>query len=266
MDGELGGLGHGRRADIVLLDDALKPHSTWYGGELVVRDRRVTPLLDQQLSSGRYVYPPAAYHTVTLPAELTLTPALPPGPCRANAIRAALPGIVLFHEVVELPASNGWDDLLERHGLCFVTVIGRHGPNGRIGHGLLKDFGLTTGAVASSVGHDAHNLIVAGRTESDMRLAVQTVRAHDGGVVVVRDGQVRAVVPLPVAGLLSDRRAPDVAAATARLKQEWAALGCTLPFMGFNLIPLAVIPEIRITDLGLVTVPGMKRLDLFEAA
>lgn len=266
MDNELGGLGHGRRADLVLLDDELRPHSTWYGGELVVRDRRITPVLDEQLSTARYEYPSAAYHTVTLPTQLRLTPALPPGPCRANAIRAALPGIVLFHQVIDLPAANNWDDLLDREALCFVTVVGRHGPDGRVAHGLLKDFGLTTGAVASSVGHDAHNLIVAGRTEADMRLAVETVREYDGGVVVVRDGVVRAVVPLPVAGLLSDKRAPEVAEATARLKREWAALGCTLPFMGFNLIPLAVIPEIRITDLGIVTVPGMQRLELFEAA
>jgi adenine deaminase len=265
VDGELGGLGGGRRADIVLLDDELRPHSTWYGGELVVRDRRITPILDQQLASARYVYPDAAYHTVTLPETLALTPPLPSRPCRANLIRTELPGIVLFHETLDLPVANRWDDHLERHDLCFVTVIGRHGPGGRVAHGLLQNFGLTAGAVASSVGHDAHNLIVAGRGEADMRLAVETVRAHDGGVVVVKDGVVRAVVPLPVAGLLSDQRAPDVAAATARLKQEWTALGCTLPFMGFNLIPLAVIPTIRITDLGIVTVPGMRRLELFEA-
>jgi adenine deaminase len=267
MDAELGGMGHGRRADLVLLSDDLVPRCTWYGGELVVRDRRITEALEQQLSGGRYVYPDAAYRTVTMPDDIALIPALPTGPVRANTIRTELPGIVLFHEVVELAVANRWDELLERHDLCFVTVIERHGKSaGGVAHGLLRNFGLRAGAVASSVGHDAHNVMVAGRDEADMRVALDAVRAHQGGVVVARDGVVRAVVPLPVAGLLSDRRAAEVAEMTVVLKREWAALGCTLPYMGFNLIPLSVIPDIRLTDKGLVTVPGMRILPLFEAA
>jgi adenine deaminase len=99
-----------------------------------------------------------------------------------------------------------------------------------------------------------------------MRLAVETVRDLRGGVVVVRGGEVLAQVALPIAGLLAEGRATEVAAATSELKKAWADLGCTLPYMGFNLIPLSVIPEIRITDKGLVTVPGMERLPLFETA
>ena len=85
-----------------------------------------------------------------------------------------------------------------------------------------------------------------------------------GGVCVVRRGSVAARVALPVAGLMSDRRAGEVAAATTRLKRAWKAAGCTLPYMGFNLIPLSVIPEIRITDKGLVTVPETRIVPLFE--
>ena len=265
MDSEFGGLGHGRRADLALLADDLTPVCTWYGGDLVVRDRKVTPLLERQLEAGRYRYPEAAYQTVVLPDSVKLTPERPTGPMRANVIRTALPGIVLFHDVVEFQAANDWEALLDRHGLCFVAVVERHGFGGAVAHGLLRDFGLREGAVASSVGHDAHNVIVAGRTEADMQMALAEVRRHQGGVVVVRGGAVRAVVPLPVAGLLSDRRAPEVAALSAALKREWTALGCTLAYMGFNLIPLSVIPEIRLTDKGLVTVPGMEILPLLEA-
>jgi adenine deaminase len=134
-----------------------------------------------------------------------------------------------------------------------------------VGHGLLKDFGLAAGAVASTVGHDAHNLIVAGRDEADMRLAVETLKRCQGGVCVVRDGQVVALVEMPVAGLLSDKRAGDVAGETVALKKAWNDAGCTLPYMGFNLLPLSVIPEVRITDKGLVTVPGMEIVPLFQA-
>jgi adenine deaminase len=266
MESEIGGLGGGRRADLVLLDDALRPHATWYGGELVVRDCRITPLIEAQLAEARYRYPAAAYRTVHLPQRPRLTPELPRGAVRVHAIRTALPGILLFHEVIELAPAADWAAHFDRHGLCFVAVIERHGRAGNVAHGLLKDFGLTAGAVASSVGHDAHNVIVAGRDEADMRLALAEIERHQGGVAAVHDGQVLAVVPLPIAGLLSDKRATEVAAEAAALKRAWRDLGCTLPFMGFNLIPLSVIPEIRLTDKGLVTVPQMEIVPLLEAA
>jgi adenine deaminase len=186
----------------------------------------------------------------------------------ANVIRTALPGIILFHDRVALAprAGESWASLLARHKLCFVTVVERHGKSGVAAHGLLGNFGIKNGAVASSVGHDAHNVIVAGTNEPDMRAALDEVRRLRGGVCVVRAGKVAASVALPVAGLMSDKRAPEVAKETTRLKRAWKAAGCTLPYMGFNLIPLSVIPEIRITDKGLVTVPGMKILPLFEPA
>jgi adenine deaminase len=157
-----------------------------------------------------------------------------------------------------------WSDLFAQYNLCFVTVIERHGKNGKVAHGLLKDFNLRQGAVGSSVGHDAHNIILAGTNEADMQLALKTIKAMLGGVCVVRDGKVIAKVALPIAGLLSDKRATVVATESTALKKAWSATGATLPYMGFNLIPLSVIPEIRITDKGLVTVPGMQILPLFE--
>ena len=265
MDGEFGALGHGRRADVVLLNDALEPQNTWYGGELVVENRKITPKLDEALSKP-YRYPKAAFETVTLPETYTLTPELPTVPVTVNAIGTALPGITLFHDRLTLPVRPSWREHFEAENLCFVSVLERHGKSGAVAHGLLKDFGLSAGAVASSVGHDAHNLIVAGRDEAEMRLAVETIRTLRGGVVVVRDGRVLAQVALPIAGLLAEGRGAEVAAASAELKKAWSELGCTLPYMGFNLIPLSVIPEIRITDKGLVTVPGMAQPPLFEAA
>ncbi len=265
LDGEVGGIAPGRRADLVLMNDDLKPQSTWYGGELVVRNRRIMPVLEQALER-RYRYPRAAYATIKVGRRKPLTPALLEGPVTANVIRTALPGIILFHDKVRLEPKpgEGWSALLAREKLCFVTIVERHGKSGAVAHGLLKDFGLADGAVGSSVGHDAHNIILAGTNEEDMQLALATLRAMRGGVCVVRAGRVVAKVALPVAGLLSDRRARDVARETTRLKRAWTAAGCTLPYMGFNLIPLSVIPEIRITDKGLVTVPGMQIVPLFE--
>ncbi|HTO04644.1 MAG TPA: adenine deaminase C-terminal domain-containing protein, partial [Opitutus sp.] len=176
-DGDIGGLGHSRRADMVLLNDALEVQNTWFGGELVVADRKITPLLDRALSK-RYRYPRAAYATVKLPKKkLTLTPVVPMKAVTANVIRTALPGIILFHERIELEpaAGEGWTELFARHGLCFVTLVERHGKSGAVAHGLLKNFGLKDGAVGSSVGHDAHNIILAGTNEADMQVALATI-------------------------------------------------------------------------------------------
>ena len=265
MDGEIGGLGGGRRADLVLMDDGLNVRNTWYGGELVVEDRKITPVLEAALSS-RYRYPEKAYRTVHLPPQPALTPALPTKPAIVNAIGIALPGIVLPHRKVAIEPANDWSTLLDRYGLTFVTVIERHGKTGGVAHGLLKDFGLKRGAVGSSVGHDSHNIIVAGTNEADMQVALDAIAALQGGVCVVDDGRVVAMVPLPIAGLISDKRVGEVADEVRALKTEWQRAGCQIPYMGFNLIPLSVIPEIRITDKGLVLVPEMRLVPLFEEA
>ncbi|WP_267555130.1 adenine deaminase [Rhizobium rhizogenes] len=264
MENEIGGLGGGRRADLVLLTDDLKPVSTWYGGELVVEDRKVTPVLDAALSNP-YRYPEAAYHTVKLPKALKLTPELPTGTVIAHTIKTELPGIILGHVTVELEPANDWQTHFDRHGLCFVTVVERHGKSsGNVAYGLLNNFNLKKGAVASSVGHDSHNIIIAGTNEADMKVALDAIEAVQGGVCVVMDGKVTAMVPLPIAGLLSDKRVHEVAEEVKALKVEWEKAGCTIAYMGFNLIPLSVIPEIRITDKGLVLVPEMTIAPLFE--
>lgn len=266
MDGEIGGLGPGRRADLVLLNDSLEVQNTWYGGELVVEDKTVTPLLEKTLSEDAYTYPPAAYKTVNLPENPKLLPNLPETAGTLNLLRTELPGIVTLHQTLELDtAPENWESVLESNDLCFLTVVERYGINGGVGYGLLQNFGLENGAVASSVGHDAHNIVIAGSNESDMKIALAEIEKTQGAVVVVREGAVVAKVDLPIAGLLSDKRATVVAEESTILKKAWSEMGCSLPYMGFNLLPLSVIPEIRLTDKGLVTVPGMEILSLFEA-
>jgi adenine deaminase len=110
MDGEIGGLGHSRRADLVLLDDSLQPQRTWYGGELVIDDRRPTAALEKVLRKP-YRYPAAAFRTVTYAKKLRLVPEPPARPCTANVIRTALPGIILFHERIALEPAAAWDEL-----------------------------------------------------------------------------------------------------------------------------------------------------------
>ncbi|MDQ8187776.1 adenine deaminase C-terminal domain-containing protein [Pelagicoccus sp. SDUM812002] len=266
MDGDFGALGSGRRADILLLNDDYEVQNTWYGGELVVEEGKVTPELDRQLSENRYVYPKKAYETVTFSDALQIAASPATMKSRVNVLRTELPGIVTVHQkIVFDPETTNWEEFLAAEDLCYLSVIERYGKTGEVGYGLLQNFGLKRGAVGSSVGHDAHNLVLAGTSEADMQLVAKTIKKLNGGVVVVRDDEILASVALPIAGLLSDKRAPEVAADSSRLKKVWSEMGCTLPYMGFNLLPLSVIPEIRLTDKGLVLVPQMEIVPLFEA-
>ena len=266
IDRDYGALGHSRRADIVMLDDDLKVHNTWLGGELVVENSKITSTLEQQLENKRYKYPNRAYNTVILPNEFKLVPDIPiKKNLKVNIIKTELPGIMTTRETISVSEEiTNWKTFLIDNNLCHLCVIERHGKNGEYAHGFLKNFNLKYGAVASSVGHDAHNVIVAGVNESDMKFALDKIKESQGGIVIVNNGVLIAKVELPVAGLLSDKRANIVAKENKILKDEWKKAGCTLPYMGFNLLPLSVIPNFRITNKGLVDVNTMKIIPLFE--
>ena len=266
IDNDFGALGHSRRADIVMLDDNLNVHNTWLGGELVVKDKKITSLLDEYLSNKRYKYPQKAYKTIKLPQHIDFLPNIPnKNNFKINVIKTELPGIMTFQEKIKIKKKiHSWNDIMQIYNLCHVCVIERHGKNGEFAHGFIKNFNLKEGAVASSVGHDAHNIIVAGLNEKDMRFATEFIKENQGGVVIVNNGQIICSLKLPIAGLISDKKASEVAIENKLFKDHWIKSGCTLPFMGFNLLSLSVIPNFRITNKGLVEVNSMKIIPLFE--
>ena len=146
-------------------------------------------------------------------------------------------------------------------GVARIAVAERHLGTGRIGLGYVRGFGLSRGAIASTVAHDAHNCMVAGELgpagPAEMAVAVARLAELGGGQVAVLDGRVVAEVPLPIAGLMSDGRADAIAAAVEHLEHVAAAeLGVHIatPFMHLSFLGLSVIPELRITDRGLVDV------------
>ncbi len=263
LDNDLGALGPSRRADIVLLNDDLQPQATWFGGKLVVDGRKPTEALERALEK-RYRYPDCAYRTVSIKESVQLIPTLPKTEVSANLITLEGANIPTKHEVAKIRLAADWATLLALENCCFLAVVERHGKNGNVAFGLLRNFGLRDAAVASSVGHDAHNIVVAGTNEADMRAALKFMKESQGGICIVRDGKILGSVRLPIAGLLSDARAPQVGEETTALKKVWNEVGCRLPYMGFNLLPLSVIPEIRLTDKGLVLCPAMKIVPLFE--
>jgi adenine deaminase len=143
-------------------------------------------------------------------------------------------------------------------------VIERHLGTGRIGLGLVRGFGLSRGAVASTFSHDAHNLIVVGTSDAEMASAAQRLVELGGGLVVVDGVTVTAELPLPVAGLVSDGSLADVVAASEATVAAVHALGSRLeaPFQSLAFLALSVIPSLKITDRGLVDVDRFELVPL----
>jgi adenine deaminase len=139
------------------------------------------------------------------------------------------------------------------HKLC---VLERHGRAGTIGRGFVKGFGALSGALASSIGHDSHNLIVVGDNDGDMARAINRLIELQGGCVAVAGDEVRAELALPIAGLMSDRPFEEVAAGLRKLRRAARAMGCAMaePFLQLAFLALPVIPHLKLTDLGLVDV------------
>lgn len=148
--------------------------------------------------------------------------------------------------------------------LLKLVVIERHHASGRIGLGMVKGLGLRKGALASSVAHDAHNLVIAGVDDSDILLAARTLEEMGGGFACVVDGTVRASVPLPYAGLVSPLPASELVRQLKALDATTAELGCRLehPCMTLSFLSLSVIPSLKLTDQGLVDVETFTLLPL----
>ncbi len=146
---------------------------------------------------------------------------------------------------------------------CYV--VERHHASGNIGKGLVKGFGLKKGAIASSISHDSHNIVVVGVNDEDIFKAVTLINKMGGGLSVVSDGKVLDVLELPIAGLMSTDPLELVNERLQKLNQETRALGCPLadPFMAISFLALPVIPKLKITDLGLVDVDKFEFVDLF---
>ncbi len=147
--------------------------------------------------------------------------------------------------------------------ICKLSVIERHHNTGHVGVAFVKGYGLKAGAVATSIAHDSHNIIVVGTNDEDMAYAVSKIKELQGGMVVVRDGQTVAELALPIAGLMCELEANECEYRLAQVKQAAYALGVHTdidPFMTLSFSSLAVIPTLRLTTLGVVDVTRFELL------
>lgn len=172
-------------------------------------------------------------------------------------VMGVLPGkIITEHRRYRLPARGNQTSVDLDNDIIKVAVIERHGKNGNHANGFVQGFGLKKGAIASTVGHDSHNICVVGVSEDDMARAANRLGEIGGGFVVVEDGKVTGEIPLPVAGLMSLEPYEVVRDTLHHLRQAAYALGTTLqePFLQVAFLPLPVIPHLKISDRGMVDV------------
>jgi adenine deaminase len=189
-------------------------------------------------------------------------------PAGGGALRVIriVPGQILTRQT-QMPATiRGGLTLADpQRDLLKLAVVERHTGSGRVGKGFVSGLGLRRGALASSVAHDAHNVVVAGTSDGEMQAAYAAVVAMGGGLAVVCDGRVRARLPLPIAGLMTDAPAETVLAGQEALNRAARELGATPPdpFMTLSFLALPVIPELKLTDRGLVDVSRFDFVPLF---
>jgi adenine deaminase len=246
MRHDLGSIAPGRLADILFVEDLddFRPHRVLADG----REPSETPAFE---------YPQQAYESIRLGRALTkadLRFEASGGTVAVRAIGVASGRVTTEHLVVGLPVEGGEVRASAEADVAKLASIERHGGPGTIGLGFVHGLGLQRGAVATSIAHDNHNLLVAGMSDGDMLFAVERLVEARGGMVAVAEGEVLGLVELPIAGLISDRPVPELAELTLALGEAYRKLGSRIenPEMIFSFLSLGVIPALRLTNRGLV--------------
>ncbi len=261
---ELGAITPSRLADIVILESfrRFKVRDVIVGGRVIVRNGELVWRYNK-----RFTYPKKAYETINIGRSLSeddLTPKAPinEGMVRYLAIKAVPGKAITKREVIEARVEGG-HVLLPEGDSTYIAVIERHHATGNVGRGIVTGLGLRKGAIAQTIAHDVHNIVAVGRTPSEMLKAVEEVVRLGGGMVAVLNGAVIASMPLPIAGLMSDKKYEEVYEELENYMNALPALGVNYHecFMTVALLPLAVIPEVRVTDKGVIDVLKGKVVD-----
>lgn len=267
LEREIGSITPGRRADLILSSDisALPIELVIARGKVMAKDGALTAEIPHR------TYPDFAKHSVKLGKVMAAADfeiAAPPG---ANRVTARVIGVIENQAPTKaleaaLAVEGGLVQMDRENDVCQIAVVERHRATGQVTNGFVSGFGYTIDcAIASTVAHDSHHMIVVGTNREDMALAANRLGEIGGGIIVVSKGKELALVELPIAGLMADERAEIVAHKAQKMIEAMEACGCTLhnAYMQHSLMALVVIPEIRISDVGLVDVRTFEKVDLF---
>jgi adenine deaminase len=254
---QLGAVAPGYQADLLLLPDLER-----FVPETVLKAGRPVPEVE------RAPVPDWVRHTVRIGA---FGPEMFRVPWNGGSARVIgiVPGQIVTDALVDEPVHRGGEAVADAaRDLAKIAVIERHLGTGRVGLGFVRGFGLERGALASTVAHDAHNVVVVGMNDASMAAAVRRLANRGGGIVVVDGAEVLAELALPVAGLLSDAPLEDVVDASRAVIDAARELGCSLdaPFQHLAFLALSVIPSLKLTDRGLVDVDRFELVPLEATA
>jgi len=266
LERDIGSLTPGRRADVILTSDltSLPIETVIARGQIVAQDG--VCLVD----CPHYNWPDTARQTVNMGKTLTDADFQITAPAGANAVTANVIGVVENQAPTralkfELPVTDG---RVQPSGeVAQIALVERHRATGGVVNAFVSGFGYTGKmAMASTVAHDSHHMIVVGTDTDQMALAANRLREVGGGITIYREGAELALLELPIAGLMSDQPAAQVAAKADQMMQAMRDCGCTLnnAYMQHSLLALVVIPELRISDLGLVDVRTFEFIPVLE--
>jgi adenine deaminase len=256
--GELGAIAPGYFANLIVLEDLVDFNISlvFYRGRLVAEEGR--PLFPSYKPGGNRLTDTVNIKPFTVDALRLKSSG------ESQPVIEAVPGQIITRKKQEkVIVKDGFIMPDTSRDILKLVVVERHHATGNIGLGLISGFGLKRGALASSIAHDSHNIVVVGAGDEDMFLAIKEVERLKGGLVVVAGGKVLGSLATPVAGLLSEDPLESVVAGLEKLEQTAVDLGVTLPspFAALSFLALPVIPELRLTDLGLVDVNEFKLIE-----
>jgi adenine deaminase len=257
-----GAIAPGRRADLVVfarLDD-LRPERIYVSGELVAQE-------GQLLAEPRAPVLPDRVRDSVQISEGQLQFAIPAAGRRVRVIGVRPNQLLTDTVLMDARVVDGHAVADPERDLLKMAVVERHGRSGGAGLGFVRGFGLAHGALASTVAHDHHNLVVLGADDASMRTAARAVAAAGGGQAAALGEEVLALLPLPIAGLMSDQPIERVRDRLSTLNDAAQRLGSPLhePLMTMSFLALEVIPELKLTDMGLVDVNQFALVPLFAA-
>ncbi len=264
LDHEFGSIAPSKCADMVVLSDLkeFNVEKTFIDGELVAKNGKMA------IDIPEFTYPKKAMNTVHLKeiTEKDLKIPCENGKKKVRVLEIIPAKTITLEKFENIEVTNGEITACQEKDLLKAVVFERHKNTGKKGFGLVKGFGIKNGALAQTVAHDAHNLLVIGTNDKDMQIAVNTLIKCGGGAVAVENGKVKGIVELPIAGLMSDKPLDSAVKQVKSLEKAWKTMGCNCPspFMTMAIIPLACIPEIRLTDRGLVDCKTFKFVNLIE--
>lgn len=266
LEREIGSIAPGRRADLIVTSDlaALPIEMVFARGELMAENGTLARDIPA------YVYPESARNTVHLGRLLAAADFDIPSNARATRARVNVIGVVENQAPTralqaEVAIENGLVQMDRANDVCQIALVERHRGTGDVVNAFVSGFGYDSDcAMASTVAHDSHHMIVVGTNKADMAKAANRLHEVGGGIVVIKEGRELALVELPVAGLMSDQRAEIVAEKAAAIVEAMRDCGCRLnnAYMQHSLLALVVIPELRISDKGLIDVRTFQKTDV----